>query len=938
MQFTHRQSKATLAIAATLAVFWASTGARAEPLLPPDLDYSKHCAPVTAAPQAALDRDWTAWDGEPVALAPEQLLEIANEYLRGSERVEKNADTGLRLLAYLEKLRPGDRPRYDRLIGRALIDNGTTTEQFQEGEARLQRSLAAGETRAAFDLAQLYGPTGPSALRSAEKARALAQTSAASGNADGKLLFAGILAADPATSPEQKSFAVDEAIASMIGAIAAGECNYLTTVGTLYLQGRLVPEDVPTAIAWFRQAAETGDARVEERLGDLIAGPRIDENDFELALTYSQSAADKGRIGAAVTVGQAYATGLVRPRDLDQARHYLGLAAAGGSRDANLWLARIAHGDFGGDKDFEAARRSYRAAIEQGPPDQELATEFGFFLVEAANDPADLAEAKTLLTDAALSGSGRAAVKVAELLLTEARKDPAKYNEVRTYLHLGVEFGRPEAARHLATLSLCAGPMYDPAEALRWRERAIGLGAESLALSDGLKRAASADPATRDAGIALIRQAALQGDARAVGYALATLADPAGTLGDDADLAARLETFVDRSADPVFVRAVALSRLEYTLEGTAAPDVIDAAMSELEGYIGEGDIDATLLKASVLKDRDGPLAEQLPLYQVAADRGIAKGMRELGFAMLEDLESDNNAARSWLQKAADLGDVKSALRLVDTSADTAMTTLAAIGESGTVCSVDGMISMARTYAEATDPAAPAEATRWLSTAADLSGDSAEDLVRIASAYADGIGGEDAIGKAEPLLARAMQMGSIEAVVMLADGHIDDTWPDADPDTAQQLLAGLAAEGNAEAAAELLRAVSKGLIGMPAAEVMKLADAAGPRLADNGSTLVKLARLDEEGAFGNPDPKRQFQWLQAAADAGDTGAMMRLYRSYASGIGVAASPDEAFAWLQKAADIGDPRAVKEIAAAYTVGFGTAADPERAAFWRARAQVN
>src|SRR5690606_29015530 len=118
------------------------------------------------------------------------------------------------------------------------------------------------------------------------------------------------------------------------------------------------------------------------------------------------------------------------------------------------------------------------------------------------------------LTDAALAGSGRAAVEVAELLLPEARRDPAKYNEVRTWLHLGADFGRPEAARYLASLSLCAGPMYDPAEARRWRERAIGLGAESLALSDGLKRAANPDPATREAGTALIRQAALQGDAR----------------------------------------------------------------------------------------------------------------------------------------------------------------------------------------------------------------------------------------------------------------------------------------------------------------------------------------------------------------------------------------------------------------------------------------
>ncbi|RYE87397.1 MAG: hypothetical protein EOP19_04370, partial [Hyphomicrobiales bacterium] len=431
MQLMRHQSKTSIALVATLAVLWTSPGARAEALLPPDLDYSRHCAAVAAPPQTALDRDWTTWQGDPVDLTADQLLEIANEYLRGSDRIAKAPDTGLRILAYLEKSRPGERSRYDRLIGRALVETGTTIEQWQEGEARLQRALNAGETRAALDLAQLYGPTGPSAMRSAPKARALAQTAAASGNADGKLLFAGILAADPATSPEQKSFAVNEAIVSMIGEIARGDCSHLRTVGTLYLQGRMVPEDVPAAIAWFRQAAETGDARVEERLGDLIAGPRIDVNDFELALSYSQSAADKGRIGAAVTVGQAYTTGLVRPRDLDQARHYLGLAAAGGSRDANLWLARIAHGDFGGPADFEAAHRHYRAAIEQGPPDQELATEFGSFLIEAANGPADIAEAKQLLTGAAMGGSGLAAVRVAELLLVEARRDPAIYSQVR---------------------------------------------------------------------------------------------------------------------------------------------------------------------------------------------------------------------------------------------------------------------------------------------------------------------------------------------------------------------------------------------------------------------------------------------------------------------------------------------------------------------------
>ena len=65
-------------------------------------------------------------------------------------------------------------------------------------------------------------------------------------------------------------------------------------------------------------AAETGDAKTQERLGDLLSGPRVEVNDFERALDYYQAAADQGRPAAALKVGQDYATGLVRPRDLEK--------------------------------------------------------------------------------------------------------------------------------------------------------------------------------------------------------------------------------------------------------------------------------------------------------------------------------------------------------------------------------------------------------------------------------------------------------------------------------------------------------------------------------------------------------------------------------------------------------------------------------------------
>lgn len=938
-----RHIRATAALLTGVVAFASGAAVAAGPavLLPPDLDYAKICAPVEAAPLPVVDRDWTKWQGEPVALPAEQLYALSAEYLRGSERVEKSPDTAIRMLNYLEGQPNPDRRRLDRLIGRTLVEAGRSDEEMKEGESRLARALAAGETRAALDLATLYGPNGPAALRNPGKARALAQTAAASGNAEGKLMFATILNGDPNIAPEQKSATTEAALLSLVGEIVKGNCSYLNTVGLLYMRGDLVEADVPVAVKWFEQAAETGDARTQERIGDLVSGPRVEVNDFELALRYYRMAADQGRPAAALKVGQDFATGLVHPQDLDQARHYLAIAADAGVRDGNLWLARLSYGNFGGPRDWEAARRYYRATLAAvGAFDAELVTEYGIALIDNSTGPADLAEAKALLTDAAYSGSGIAAVKVGELLIDEARADPTLYAEVETFMRLGDSLGRSEAARHMAELSLCAGPLFNPSAVAGWNARALALGADALILDQGSRLLGSSNPAEHQQGEALIRQLAMAGDPRGVGFALAQLRSEKGALDPDPELRDRLETFVAGNADdPVFTRGFNLALIAGELALPDASDKLDAALATLDAYIATGDADAAVLKADLLKDhRDAGPADLVPLYQAAADRGVTKAMRELGSNLLAEPDADAEAARAWLQKAAAGGDIKAALRLIDTSADTASGDIRTIANSGAICSVDAMVTVAKTYAATADAEAPAEAGRWLATATATAGDRASDLVRIAGAYRGGAAGPDAIAEAEPLLARALELGNPEAAMMLADGHIKGTWPDADPDIAHQLLAGLAADGDAAAATKLLDAIADGEIEAPASEVLALAETNRDRFTDNGATLVKLARLDEDGAFGNPDPARQFDWLQAAADAGDPGAMMRLYRSYASGIGVSASPDMALAWLQKAADIGDPRAAKELAAAYTVGFGTEADPERAAFWRARAEVN
>lgn len=917
----------------------AAVAAGPKVLLPPDLDYAQLCAAPMPEPLAPLDRDWTEWQGEPVTLGKDELYALASEYFRGSERVDKSTETSLRILSYLDTQPNPDRPRLDRLIGRILIEPGRSEAQLKEGEARLDRALAAGETTAALDLAALYGPNGPANFRDPERTRALAQTAAASGDAQGKLMFATIMASDPGITPERKAIATETALLSLVGEIVKGNCSYLNTIGLLYMRGELVEADAATAIKWFEQAAETGDPRTQERLGDLISGPRVEVNDFKLALRYYKLAADQGRPVSALKIGQDFATGLVHQRDLDQARHYLTVAADAGLRDGNLWLARLYNGNFGGTRDWANARRYYLATLKSGAFDAELASEYGVALIENSTGPEDLAEAKALLKEAAFSGSGIAAVKVGELLLDEARTDTTLYAEVETYMRLGDSLGRSEAARYMAELSLCAGPLFNPPAAAEWSARARALGADALILSQGARLLDSGNPIDRQQGESFIRELAMDGDPSGVGFALAHLRSDEGRLTHDLDLLARLEAYVSGNAgDPVFMREFDFAYIDAAMDLPDAADSLDASLATLDTYMSLGDPDAAMLKAALLKHvRDAGLEELTQLYQAAADKGTTKAMRELGTNLLATPGADVDLARTWLQKAAAGGDVKAALRLVDTTTDTAPAEIGAIANSGAICSVDTMVTVAKTYAATVDPAAQAEAGKWLTTALAAAGDRASDLVRIAGAYRAGTAGTDAVADAELLLARALAAGDADAAMMLADGHLKGDWASSDPDIAHQLLAGLAAEGNGAAATKLLDAIAEGEIEASASEVLALAERSGDRLTDGGATLVKLVRLDEEGVFGSPAPERQLQWLRSAAEAGNAGAMMRLYRSYASGIGVDASPDMALAWLQKAADRGDLRAAKELAAAYTVGFGTEADQERAAYWRARANV-
>lgn len=103
-------------------------------------------------------------------------------------------------------------------------------------------------------------------------------------------------------------------------------------------------------------------------------------------------------------------------------------------------------------------------------------------------------------------------------------------------------------------------------------------------------------------------------------------------------------------------------------------------------------------------------------------------------------------------------------------------------------------------------------------------------------------------------------------------------------------------------------------------------------------LARATLLDPER--GKEATREAIEWLQRAADAGHTGAMIHLGKLYKSGIGTPQNYDLAARWLAAAAHAGDAEAMVEFGRLHRSGVGVEQDAVQAYVWfnRAAAALN
>ncbi|MBB2820014.1 UNVERIFIED_ORG: TPR repeat protein [Rhizobium esperanzae] len=936
-KFHYYQSLVTVAVVAASVAFVAPVRADNPAILldPPNLDYKAVCKPAAdQVARAKLDRDWTKGPIGDIKLPPRDLVALAIEYSRGSERVQKAPAVAEEMLRVGLKKYPAQGDIFLIPLARVLMENSSTIDELREAESYLLDAYGAGSVRAAFALGQLYGDDGPSEMRDLIKSRSYLEKSALASDPQGMIEYARIVTLDPQATDEQKKGAVTNALLGLIGQIKEGDCSALNRIGFLYLRGSLVSKEVETALKWLEAFAKTGDPRTAQNLAELYRSNQVDQIDIQKSMTYLKQAADGGMSSAQFSLGKAYATGISVPQDPKLAIKYLSGASDAGLHPADEWLARIYSGEFGAGRDDAKAKTYFERVMQAQDHSKEAPVQYGEFLASSSASKEDMEQALGVLQAAADAGSADASNEIGKIYLKMGSRDPNYLSKAMQYFSEAAMAGNSDGAAKLAGMFACGQGAPISAElANEWRHKAAIFGSVHSIYVTGLNMLTKTDEADRAKGRVYLQQAAFKGSPDAIGYVVARWEAGADGFQQNPEAAQRLLRFVASLTEKEQQRLAQLSIISNRFDVTSKLGDKLAHIAALDPLIQGGDRDALMLKAQLLQ-RAGQAtsAALVDTYKKLAELGDPRGMREYGKILLSDLSQDSTAGRSWLKKAAEAGDFKAKISLIDPGDPQALQELANMTAAGQVCTVDAMINVARVYSTLPDPQAKTLARYWLSLAESLSDQDADDMYAVGAAFRDGVDGVESRAKAEEFFLRSYALGRISVLRDLAEGHLQGMWTDASADKAKEDLLKLYSSGDKDAANKLISEIADERITSTPAEVNELLTFLGPDVSAPGKYLLKIVRLNLGGKLGSRDEAMAIHWLTLSADSGEPNAMYRLYQAYFFGDGVAKDTAKAFDWLGKSGEAGNAKAARELSVAYKVGVvGVAPDADKAAYW-------
>ena len=160
----------------------------------------------------------------------------------------------------------------------------------------------------------------------------------------------------------------------------SGDARGENGLGVLHLRGQGVERDVDRAAALFRAAAEKGLRTAQKNLGELYVEGVGVERDAATAVHWFRLAAEQHDAGAQLSLGVMYAQGKGIEQDHELAMEWFRKSAEQGNAEAQANIGHLYRAGYGIERDYVLAYAWYgvsaASGFEMGPELRESVAEY----------------------------------------------------------------------------------------------------------------------------------------------------------------------------------------------------------------------------------------------------------------------------------------------------------------------------------------------------------------------------------------------------------------------------------------------------------------------------------------------------------------------------------------------------------------------------------
>ena len=397
----------------------------------------------------------------------------------------------------------------------ASNENPTNTET---GFAKLEALAAVGHSTSQYELGRFLLPKSNSAVASdAKRAFTLFQLAAKDGHSAARLASLRMQIYGTGIPPNPSV-----GLSNLLKLIDKGSAEAMTLMGKIYAEG--IPGHFPpnSSLSFYHyvRAANIGNTNATIQVAKMLVLGAGGPQDVALGVTLLKQLGDQGDLSGYTELAKLYEAGVpdAIPRDTAQAYTYFSKAAESGEPRATLKVALMQLETAGpvANQEVGLATLSELAAMGNATASLRLAE---FYTGEVGlNSTPDLAQSFHFFTLAAKAGSDRAAIRMAEMLLT-GNGTPQNIDRGLSLLEQFDEKGSAEAAYLLGKFYAGEGGLNSTPDmplSFQYYAKAANAGsgsatirmAEMLVLGEGTAR-------DIDSGITLLKQAGQAGNASA---------------------------------------------------------------------------------------------------------------------------------------------------------------------------------------------------------------------------------------------------------------------------------------------------------------------------------------------------------------------------------------------------------------------------------------